>query len=182
MQGDSRTHRRRGARTGKHCQSESTEPESLSRLPFARGSVLAYHSTSLYGLRHLTGCVSLQGDSRTHRRRSARTGKRSQSESAVPAQSEEPKRASKRVRIGVVDGGQSQSGQHVIAGLRKLEGLPGRPPPGTLLLAQDPRSLNRYTSAHCVPLSLFQSPTGCSDPYALPCCWLRTSSTYVAMV
>ena len=45
------------------------------------------------------------------------------------------------MRIGVVNG---PSGQHVIAALRKLEGLPGRPPPGTLLLAQDPRSLNRF--------------------------------------
>ena len=72
----------------------------------------------------------------------------------MPALSEEPKRASKRVRIGVVDGGQSQSGQHVIAGLRKLEGLPGRPPLGTLLLAQDPRSLNRYTLVPCASLKM----------------------------
>ena len=83
-----------------------------------------------------------QNDSKTQRRRSTRSGKRSQSESAVPAASDEPKRDRKRVRIGVITG---QSGQHVIAALRKLERLPGRPPPGTLLLAQDPRSLNRYS-------------------------------------
>ena len=56
------------------------------------------------------------------------------------------------MRIGVVNG---PSGQHVIAALRKLEGLPGRPPPGTLLLAQDPRSLNRCV---CV-LAAWVEPT-----------------------
>lgn len=93
----------------------------------------------------------MQGE-RTQRRRSTRTGKRTQPEAAAPAPSvsDEPsnKRGDrKRVRIGVVNG---HSGQHVIAALRKLEELPGRPPPGTLLLAQDPRSLNRCALIVCV--------------------------------
>lgn len=98
--------------------------------------------------------MTLQGE-RTQRRRSTRTGKRTQPEVSAPAPSvsDEPSKRGdrKRVRIGVVNG---QSGQHVIAALRKLEGLPGRPPPGTLLLAQDPRSLNRctLTLAECVNL------------------------------
>ena len=94
-------------------------------------------------------CVG-QGE-KTQRRRSTRTGtgKRTQSESAAPSAVEEPRRDRKRVRIGVVNG---PSGQHVIAALRKLERLPGRPPPGTLLLAQDPRSLNRSANSSCIPI------------------------------
>ncbi len=65
---------------------------------------------------------------------------------------DEPKRDRKRVRIGVVNG---PSGQHVIAALRKLERLPGRPPPGTLLLAQDPRSLNRCANSRCITFLTF---------------------------
>lgn len=84
-------------------------------------------------------CV--QGD-RTQRRRSTRTAKRSFVEAqSAPGGVEAPRGDRKRVRIGLVNG---QTGQHIIAALRKLEGVPGRPPPGTLLLAQDPKSLNRY--------------------------------------
>ena len=102
--------------------------------------------------------MAMQGE-RTQRRRSTRTGKRTQPEASAPAPSvsDEPSKRGdrKRVRIGVVNG---QSGQHVIAALRKLEALPGRPPPGTLLLAQDPRSLNRctHTLSECVCVCLLQ--------------------------
>lgn len=101
----------------------------------------------------------MQGE-RTQRRRSTRTGKRTHPEAAVPAPSDEPSKRGdrKRVRIGVVNG---QSGQHVIAALRRLEGIPGRPPPGTLLLAQDPRSLNRcIISIHMSVLCALSSLSG----------------------
>ena len=90
-------------------------------------------------LSHILNIIPLQGDSKTQRRRSVRTAKRTCMESQ-PAASDETRRDRKRVRIGVVNG---PSGQHVIAALRKMETMPDRPPPGTLLLAQDPRSLNR---------------------------------------
>lgn len=101
--------------------------------------------------------MGMQGE-RTQRRRSTRTGKRTHPEAAALGPSDEPSKRGdrKRVRIGVVDG---QSGQHVIAALRRLEGVPGRPPPGTLLLAQDPRSLNRcLTSTHMSVLCAVSGP------------------------
>ncbi|KAL3140810.1 hypothetical protein ABBQ32_005353 [Trebouxia sp. C0010 RCD-2024] len=139
----------------------------------------------------------LKGE-RTQRRRSTRTGKRTHPEAAALGPSDEPSKRGdrKRVRIGVVDG---QSGQHVIAALRRLEGVPGRPPPGTLLLAQDPRSLNRHWpvivssvdrlpqsvaaggSLHCggdnaFPLRLCEASRNGRPEFALPVMALGTQS------
>lgn len=88
----------------------------------------------------MTDVLCYQGDSKTQRRRSTRAAKRNFVEAQPAVSAEDSRKDRKRVRIGVVSG---STGQHVIAALRKMETMLDRPPPGTLLLAQDPRSLNR---------------------------------------